>query len=59
MLTLLIANTTRWTDVGLLMDHRLRRWSIIKPILEQRVVFAVSYHPFTMAIYSEFFHPEM
>ena len=29
-----------WTNVGLLLVHRLRRWTNIKPTLDQRIVFA-------------------
>ena len=34
------ANTRRWTNVGLMLAHRLRRWANIKPTLIQRLVFA-------------------
>ena len=34
-------NTRRWTSCGLMLDQRLRRWSIIKPPLVQRHVFWV------------------
>ena len=33
-------NTRRWSNVGLMLAHRLRRWSNIKPTLLQRLVFA-------------------
>ena len=34
------ANTRRWTSGGLMLGHRLRRWTNIKPPLVQRLVFA-------------------
>ena len=34
------ANTTRWNNDGLMLDHRLRRWPNLKTFLFQRVVIA-------------------
>ena len=34
------ANTRRWTNDGLRLAHRLRRWANLKPSLFKRVVFA-------------------
>ena len=34
------ANTKRWHSAGLMLAHRLRRWSNIKPALCQHLVFA-------------------
>ena len=34
------ANTRRWTNAGLLLGQRLRRWPNINPTLVQRLVFA-------------------
>ena len=34
------ANTRRWTNVGLMVAHRLRRWATIKPTSGQRLVLA-------------------
>ena len=34
------ANTKRWPDVGLLLAHRLCRWTNIKTTLIKRLVFA-------------------
>ena len=34
-------NTILWTDVSLMLAHRLRRWSNIKPALGKSIVFAV------------------
>ena len=31
------ANTTPWTNAGLMLAHRLRRWTNIKPALVQGV----------------------
>ena len=36
----LTENTARWTNAGLKLVHRLRRWTNIKPALVQRIVFA-------------------
>ena len=33
------ANTRRLTNVGLVLDYRLRRWHSIKPTLVQGLVF--------------------
>ena len=33
-------NMRRWTNVGLLLAHRLRRWPNSKPMLGQRLMFA-------------------
>ena len=33
-----LAVTRRWTNVGLMSVHRLRRWTTIKPTLVQRLV---------------------
>ena len=38
------ANTRRWSNVGLMLGHRLRRWPNIKPALGQRLVFSGIYH---------------
>ena len=34
------ANTIRWTNIGLMLAHRLRLWANINPTLVQRLVFA-------------------
>ena len=34
------ANTRRWTNVGLMLGQRRRRWANINPTLVQRLVFA-------------------
>ena len=34
------ANTTRWSNAGLMLARRRRRWDNISPVLGQRVVFA-------------------
>ena len=34
-----VASTTHWTNVGLMLGHRRRRWPNIKPALDQRAVF--------------------
>ena len=36
----IISNTRRWTNAGLKLAHRLRRWPNINPALVQRLVFA-------------------
>ena len=36
-------NKERWTSVDLILDHRLRRWSIIKPSLGQCLVLNPAY----------------
>ena len=33
------ANTRRWSNAGLMLAHRLRRWANISPALGQRLVF--------------------
>ena len=37
------ANTRRWTNVGLMLGQRRRRWANIKPTLVQRLVLAGEY----------------
>ena len=34
------ANTTRWSNVGLMLAQRRRRWASISPALDQRVLLA-------------------
>ena len=36
------AGTRDWTDVGLMLDQRLRRWANIKPALVQPIALAGS-----------------
>ena len=38
------ANTRRSPNVGLMLGHRLRRWSNITPTLGERLVFAGIWH---------------
>ena len=40
------ANTTRWTNVGSMLAHRLRRRPNIEPTLVQRVVLAGMFFKF-------------
>ena len=40
VLTTTPANTRRWPNAGLLLAHRLRRWTNNSPALGQRIVFA-------------------
>ena len=35
------ANTRRWSNVGVMLFHRFRRWVNVNPTLDQRSVFAV------------------
>ena len=37
------SKTTRLSNVGLMLAHRLRRWANISPTLDQRVIFAGLY----------------
>ena len=39
-LATLPAETMPWTDASLMLAHRLRRWTNIKPAFDQRLVFA-------------------
>ena len=41
---LIPANTTHWSNVGLMLGQRRRRWANIKPTLFQSVVFAGIVH---------------
>ena len=36
------SNTRRWPNAGLMLAHRLRRWSNISPVLGYRVVFGAT-----------------
>ena len=38
------ANTRCWTDAGLMLAHRLRRWTNIKPAMVKRLVYAENSH---------------
>ena len=40
------ANTRRWTNAGLMLGHRLRRWPNINTTLVRRLVFAGFFFPF-------------
>ena len=42
---ILEANTRRWPVAGLIMVHRLRRWTSIKSAAGQRLVLAGTCHP--------------
>ena len=48
-LTTLPVNTWRWTNGGLILGHRLRRWPSIKPPLIQRHVFTRNDYRFCLA----------